>query len=96
MTVKKVNEDAIKLYDNTKVKLKKAGGTRVIQFMAGNNKSCPVKNLSKDTYLDKRTGEMKQKKKSESRYQSSKSVRKSINRLMDLIQCNVVLCRWQL
>lgn len=65
--------------------------------MAGNNKSCPVKNLSKDTYLDKRTGEIKQKKKSESRYQSPKSVRKSINRLMDLIRRNVTdtaKCKW--
>ena len=77
--------------------MKTAGNTRVVQFTAGNNKTCTVRNLSKDTYLDTRTGEVKQKKKSESRYQSPKSVRKSINRLMDLIRCNATnpaKCKW--
>ncbi len=53
MRIKKVNEDAVKLCKKSKVKLETAGSTRVIQFMAGNNKTCPVKNLTKDTYLDK-------------------------------------------
>ena len=88
MRVRKMNQVDVKLHDLTKVKLKTAGNTSVVQFMAGNNKTCTVRNLSKDTYLDTRTGEVKHKKKSESRYQSPKSVRKSINRLMDLIRCN--------
>ena len=68
-----------------------------MQFTAGNNKACPVRNISKDTYLDMKTGEVKEKKKSENRYQSPKSVRKSINRLMDLIRCNATdsaKCKW--
>lgn len=44
-----------KLHDLTKVKLKTAGNTSVVQFTAGNNKTCTVRNLSKDTYLDTRT-----------------------------------------
>jgi len=60
-----VNEDDVKLCKKSKAKLKTVGSTRVIQFMAGNNKTCPVKNLCKDTYLDKRIGETKQNKKSE-------------------------------
>ena len=97
MRVRKVSADDVKLYDLTKVKLKTAGTTQVVQFTAGNNKTCPVRNLSKDEYLDKKTGEIKQKKKSENRYQSPKSVRKSINRLMDLIRCNATdpaKCKW--
>lgn len=97
MRVRKVNSDTIKLSETTKVKLKTSGNTQVVQFTAGNNKKCPVQNLSKDTYLDKRTGEVKQKKKSENRYQSPKSVRKSINRLIDLIRCNATdsaRCKW--
>ena len=97
MRVRKVSSDDVKLYDLTQVKLKTAGNTSVIQFTAGNNKSCPVRNLSKDEYLDKKTGEVKEKKKSDNRYQSPKSVRKSINRLMDLIRCNAtdpVRCKW--
>ncbi len=97
MRVRKVNSDTIKLSETTKVKLKTSGNTQVVQFTVGNNKKCPVQNLSKDTYLDKRTGEVKQKKKSKNRYQSPKSVRKSINRLIDLIRCNATdsaKCKW--
>ena len=97
MRIKRINQDDIKLFNSTKVKLKTAGNTSVVQFTAGNNKTCSVVNLSKDTYLDKKTGEVKHKKKSESRYHSPKSVRKSINRLMDLIRCNATepaKCKW--
>lgn len=97
MCVRKLNSNDVKIHDLTKVKLKTAGNTSVVQFTAGNNKTCTVRNLSKDTYLDTRTGEVKQKKKSGSRYQSPKSVRKSINRLMDLIRCNATdtaKCKW--
>ena len=37
MKIKKVNSDAIKLYEANMVKLKTAGNTREVQFMAGNN-----------------------------------------------------------
>lgn len=80
MRVRKINSNDIKIHDSVQVKLKTAGNTSVVQFTAGNNKTCSVVNLSKDTYLDKKTGEVKIKKKSESRYQSPKSVCKSINR----------------
>lgn len=55
------------------------------------------KNISKDKSLDKETGEIKARKKSDNRYQTPKSVRKSINRLMDLIKCNAtepIHCKW--
>ncbi len=49
------------------------------------------------TYFDKATGEVKEKKKSQNRHQSLKSVRKSINKIMDLVRCNVTdpaQCKW--
>ena len=97
MRIKKVNSDAIKLYETSQVKLKIAGDTREVQFTAGNNTFCPIQNISKDKYLDKETGEIKERKKSVSRYQTPKSVRKSINKLMDLIRCNATkptYCKW--
>lgn len=97
MRIRKMKSVDVQLHDSTKVKLKTAGNTSVVQFTAGVNKSCPVQNLSKDTYLDKKTGEVKQKKKTENRYQSPKNVRKSINGLMDLIRCNATdsaKCKW--
>lgn len=89
MRIKRKKSDAVKLCELSHVKLKTTGNTSVIQFCAGQNKKCPVQNLSKDTYLLKETGEIKQKKKSESRFQSPKSVRRSINRLMDIIRYNM-------
>ena len=62
MRVRKVSSNDVKLYDLTQVKLKTAGNTQVIQFTAGNNKSCPVRNLSKDEYLDKRLTRLYQRR----------------------------------
>ena len=42
MRIKKVNSDAIKLYETSMVKLKTAGNTREVQFMAGNNNRYPM------------------------------------------------------
>ena len=94
---KKVNSDEVFLGEESQVKFKTAGNTREVVFSAGVNKKCPIQNISKDKYVDKKTGEIKERKKTENRYQSPKSVRKSINRLMDLIRCNTVdsiHCKW--
>ena len=88
MRVRKVDSDAIKLYESSQVKFKTTGNIREVQFSAGVNKSCAIQNISKDTYLDKATGEIKARKHNTNRFQSPKSVRKSINRLTDLIRCN--------
>lgn len=72
MRIKRKDTDVVKLCEASQVKVKTAGDTTVIQFCVGQNKKCPVQNLSKDTYLLKETGEIKEKKKSESRYQLPK------------------------
>lgn len=97
MRIKRKDANVVKLHENSQVKVKTAGATTVVQFCAGQNKKCPVQNLSKDIYMLKETGEIKEKMKTENRYQSPKSVRRSINRLMDLIRCNVTdvdKCKW--
>lgn len=45
MRVKKVNSNQIILNENTQVKLKIAGNIRGVQFSAGVNKKCPIKNM---------------------------------------------------
>lgn len=45
LRIKKVNPDAIKLYETSQVKLKTAGNTREVQFTAGNKTYCPIQNL---------------------------------------------------
>lgn len=97
MRVRKVDSDAIKLYESSQVKFKMTGTIREVRFSAGVNKSCAIQNISKDIYLDKVTGEIKERKHNTNRFQSPKSVRKSINRLMDLIRCNAThpeYCKW--
>lgn len=97
MSIKKVSPDVFKIYETSQVKLKTAGNIREIQFTAGTNNHCPIQNISKDKYMDKKTGGIKERKKSTNRYQTPKSVRKSINKLMDLIRCNATEpshCKW--
>ena len=65
MRIKRKDANAIKLCEMIQVKLKTTGNTSVVQFTVGRNKKCPVQNLSKDTYLLKETGEIKEKKKSD-------------------------------
>ncbi len=94
---KRVSSDAVFLWEESQVKMKTAGNMQEVQFCAGVNKNCPIQNISKEKYVDKKTGEIKERKKSTNRYQSPKSVRKSINRLMDLIRCNATEkthCKW--
>ena len=62
MRVRKVDSDAIKLYESSQVKFKTTGTIREVQLSAGVNKSCAIQNISKDTYLDKATGEIKERK----------------------------------
>lgn len=97
LRMRKVSSDKVFLYEESQVKFKTAGNTREVQFSAGVNNKCPIRNISKDIYMDKVTGEIKKRKHNENRYQSPKSVRKSINRLMDLIRCNATdsdKCKW--
>ena len=54
MRIKRKDANVVKLYENSQVKVKTAGATTVVQFCAGQNKKCPVQNLSKDTYMLKR------------------------------------------
>ena len=73
MRIKKVSSDVFKIYETSQVKLKTAGNIREVQFTAGTNNHCPIQNISKDKYIDKKTGEIKERKKIISRYQTSKS-----------------------
>lgn len=46
--IKKVNPNAIKLYEISQVKFKVAGNTREVQFFAGNNNKCSIPFLLKE------------------------------------------------
>ena len=42
--------------------MKTAGYIREVQFTVGTNNHCPIQNISKDKYIDKKTGEIKERK----------------------------------
>ncbi|MBQ9232511.1 MAG: hypothetical protein IJ167_00555 [Lachnospiraceae bacterium] len=95
--IKSINSNQLYIAQNAEVSLKLAGNTAQVTFTAGKNRKCPIKNLSKDEFVDLSTGEVKKRRHSENRFQSPKSVRKSINSLMDLIRCNAsnpANCKW--
>ena len=92
-----INPNQLYIAQNAEVSLKLAGNTAQVTFTAGKNRKCPIRNLSKDEFVDLSTGEVKKRQHSKNRFQSPKSVRKSINSLMDLIRCNAtnpVNCKW--
>lgn len=62
MRIKKVESKSIKLHETSRVKLKTAGNIREVQFTTGNNNHCSIQNISKDKYLDKETGKIKERK----------------------------------
>ena len=64
-----------------------------MQFTAGNNKSCPVRNLSRDTYLDTKTGEVKQKKKCDNQRAGKVSQRLSYDAAGNLLTTRDALGR---
>ena len=97
MNIQRIDSEQLKIAKNAEVSLKMAGNTAQVTFTAGKNKKCPIKNISKDEFVDLYTGEVKKLQHSKNGFQSPKSVRKSINYLMDLIRRNAtnpVNCKW--
>ena len=57
-----INSNKLYIAQNAEVSLKLAGNTAQITFTAGKNKKCPIKNLSKDEFVDLSTGEVKKRR----------------------------------
>ncbi len=79
------------------VRLTEAGN--VTEIMYSEKRSCggSIAKLDKDTYTDKRTGEIKEFKHIENRAQDLDNVAKSLKRLRDLLNANITdvsKCRW--
>ena len=95
--IQSINSNQLYIAQNAEVSLKLAGNTAQVTFTAGKNRKCPIKYLSKDEFVDLSTGEVKMRRHAENLFQSPKSVRKSINFLMNLIRCNATNhsnCKW--
>ena len=60
--IQSINSNQLYIAQNDEVSLKLAGNTAQITFTAGKNKKCPIKNLSKDEFVDLSTGEVKKRR----------------------------------
>lgn len=95
MEVKKI--DKLKVNASAKVRVKEMGNVTEIMYSDSYSSKCSIQKLDKDTYLDLETGEVKEFKKMENRACDISSVRKSMGRLRDYINTNVVdvnNCKW--
>ena len=81
--IKSINLNQLHIAQNVEVSIRLAGNTVQVTFTVGKNKKYPIKNLSKDEFVDLSTGGVKKRRHSENRFQLPKSVRKRINSLMD-------------
>lgn len=64
-----INSNQFYIAQNAEVSLKLAGNTAQVTFTAGKNRKCTIKNLSKDEFVDLSTGEVKERRHSENRFQ---------------------------
>lgn len=79
------------------VRFKETGNVTEIMYSEKHSIGGYIEKIDKDHYVDKRTGEMKEFKHIENRSQDTANVAKSLARLRDLLNTNVVdvsRCRW--
>lgn len=69
--------------------MKKMGDFTEVTYIAKKKTQNPIKTVSKDKYIDTRTGEIKERKQSKNREENKKGIIRSIARLRDIIKCNI-------
>lgn len=95
MEIRKVDDIDVK--DFQLVRVKEMGNVTELMFSESYKSECNIVKLSRDTYLDKRDGEIKEFQHIENRACDLKSISKSLGRLRDYLNTNITdvsRCRW--
>lgn len=95
MQIKTIDDIQVQGYQL--VRFKEMGNISEIMYSDNYGSECTTIKLTKDTYLDKRTGEIKEFKHLENRACDLKSISKSLGRLRDYLNTNITdvsKCRW--
>lgn len=95
--IKITKVDDFEIDTNAKVRVKEMGNITEIMYSDNYTSRCSIKKLNKYEYIDLETGELKEFKRMENRACNPSSVRKSLGRLRDYINTNVVdvnNCKW--
>lgn len=82
--------NGVQIPQNEFVSVKKMGNVTEIMYNSHRNTKAQTIKIDKETYYVSKTGEVKEyQKKSENRSQSTESMRKTMNRIKELVQTNV-------
>lgn len=95
MEIRKI--DDIQVNECSLVRVKEMGNITEIMWSDSYYSECNIVKLSKDTYLDKRDGEVKEFQHIENRACDIKSISKTLGRLRDYLNTNITdvsKCRW--
>lgn len=79
------------------MRVKETGNVLEIMYSTCVSQGPPVLKLSRDEYVDLRTGEVREYVHTVTRADNKKSVARSLSKLRDLLNCNIVdvtQCRW--
>lgn len=96
MEVKRL-DGVFTVVDGALVRVKEMGNVTELMYSNSYASTCNIVKLSKDTYLDKRDGEIKEFKHIENRACDIASIRKTLGRLRDYLNTNITdvkKCRW--
>ena len=88
-TIERVDNNTIKIYDGSPVRVKKTGNIVEIRTMEAYGVQS-IQKLDKDNYVVLNTGELKQFNHTETRAESPDNVKQSMNALRDIINTNCV------
>ena len=88
MEKRKLNDDEMGIAPNALVKVTTMNHIVEVQFMEKVNSEAHIRKLNANEYVDLKTGEVKEFEKTENRSQGTNSLRKTFNRLRELINTN--------
>ncbi len=91
MKFEKIKNKEIQLKKNTMVTVTEMGLVTEIQYMSRRNQRAHTIRVSAEKYVNLATGELRHyKKKPETRIESENSVRKTMRRIRELVQTNII------
>lgn len=88
MEKRKLSEEEFGIPPNALVKVTTMKHIVEVQYMTKVNSTAHIRKLSSEKYLDLKTGEIKEFERTENRSQGTNSIRKTFNRLRELINTN--------
>lgn len=95
MDIRKI--DNLQIENNAMVRVKEMGNVTEIMYSDSYASKCVIKKINKDVYIDLRTGETKEFAHINNRACDLKSISKSLGRLRDYLNTNILdvsKCRW--